>query len=159
MAERRARGGAHAALREHSHSAAPARPLERCRCAAFRKGPCRRAVIVHSDTPSTVRMRSRWISCLDRQSRRPTMRTFTSLALVAALGLGAATLGKPADAAVAVGVGVGLPGVAVGVPAPAVAPVPVVYRGYYRYPHVYPRWRYGYGYGWRRGWYRGRYWR
>ena len=68
------------------------------------------------------------------------MRTFTSLALVAALGLGAATLSKPAEA----GVGV-------------VAPVPVVYPGYYRYPHVYPGWRYGYG--WHRGWYHGRYWR
>ena len=41
------------------------------------------------------------------------MRTFTSLALIAALGLGAATLSKPADAGVVVGVGVGLPGVAV----------------------------------------------
>jgi hypothetical protein len=77
------------------------------------------------------------------------MRTFTSLALVAALGLGAATLSKPADAGVVVGVG--LPGVAVGVPAP------VVYPGYYRYPHVYPGWRYGYG--WHRGWYHGRHWR
>src|SRR5580698_10024675 len=100
-------------------------------------------------------MGSRWISCVDRQSRRPSMRSFTSLALVAALGLGAATLSKPADAGVVFGVGVGLPGVAVGVPAPVVAPMPVVYRGYY--PHVYPGWRYGYG--WRRGWYHGRYWR
>jgi hypothetical protein len=79
------------------------------------------------------------------------MRTFTSLALVAALGLGAATLSKPADAGVVVGVG--LPGVAVGVPGPAVAPLPVVYRGYYRYP-LYPGWRHGYG--WHRGWYHGR---
>jgi hypothetical protein len=66
------------------------------------------------------------------------------LALVAAVGLGAAALSKPADAGVVVGVG----------------PVPVVYRGaYYRYPHVYvyPGWRYGYG--WHRGWYHGRYWR
>ena len=82
------------------------------------------------------------------------MRTFTSLALIAALGLGAATLSKPADAGVVVGVG--LPGIAVGVPAPIVAPLPVVYPGYYRYPHG---WRYGYyghGYGWHRGWYHGR---
>lgn len=82
------------------------------------------------------------------------MRTFTSLALVAALGLGAATLSKPADAGVVVGVGV---------PAPAVAALPVAYRGYYRYPHAYPRWSAGwrgYGYGWHRGGgYRGRYWR
>jgi hypothetical protein len=83
------------------------------------------------------------------------MRTFTSLALVAALGLGAAVLSKPADAGVVVGVG--LPGVALGVPAPVVAPLPVVYSGYYRYPHVYPGWRYGYG--WHRGWYHGRHWR
>jgi hypothetical protein len=85
------------------------------------------------------------------------MRTFTSLALVAALGLGAATLSKPAEAGVVVGVG--LPGVAVGVPAPLVAPVPVVYPGYYRYPHVvYPGWGPGwrYGYGGHRGWYHGR---
>jgi hypothetical protein len=71
------------------------------------------------------------------------MRTFTSLALIAALGLGAATLSKPADAGVVVGVG--LPGIAVGVPAPVVAPLPVVYPGYY-----------GHGYGWHRGWYHGR---
>jgi hypothetical protein len=70
------------------------------------------------------------------------MRTFTSLALVAALGLGAATLSKPADAGVVV-----------------VAPVPVVYPGYHRYPHVVPGWRYGYRYGWHRGGYHGRYWR
>jgi hypothetical protein len=75
------------------------------------------------------------------------MRTFTSFALVAALGLGLATLSKPADAGVVV-----------------VAPLPVVYPGYYRYPHAYPGWRhgygYGYGYGWHRGgWYHGRYWR
>ena len=84
------------------------------------------------------------------------MRTFTSLALVAALGLGAATLSKPAEAGVVVGIG--LPGVAVGLPAPVVAPVPVVYPGYYRYPHVYPGWGPGwrYGYGGRRGWYHGR---
>ena len=80
------------------------------------------------------------------------MRTFTSLALVAALGLGAATLSKPAEAGVVVGIG--LPGVAVGLPAPLVAPVPVVYPVYYRYPHVYPGWRYGYG--GHRGWYHGR---
>jgi hypothetical protein len=90
------------------------------------------------------------------------MRTFTSLALVAALGLGAATLSKPADAGVVVGVDAGLPGVAVSVPALGVAPLPVVYRGYYRYPHGYPGWRYGYGrgygygYGWHRGGYHGR---
>ena len=77
------------------------------------------------------------------------MRIFTSLALVAALGLGAATLSKPAEAGVVVGVG--LPGVAVGVPAPVVAPVPVVYPGWG------PGWRYGYG--GHRGWYHGRYWR
>ncbi len=67
------------------------------------------------------------------------MRTFTSLALVAALGLGAATLSKPADAGVVVGVGVGLPGVAVAaLPAPVVASLPVVYPGYYRYPRCVP---------------------
>ena len=87
------------------------------------------------------------------------MRKFTSLALVAFLGLGAAALSRPAEAGVVVGVGVGLPGVAVGVPAPVVGAVPVVYPAgaYYRYPHAYPGWRYGYG--WHRGWYHGRYWR
>jgi hypothetical protein len=67
------------------------------------------------------------------------MRTFTSLALVTALGLGAVALSRPADAGVVVGVGA----------------VPVA--TYYRYPHAYPGWRYGYG--WHRGWYHGRYWR
>lgn len=86
------------------------------------------------------------------------MRAFTSLALVAALGLGAATLSKPADAAAVVHVGVGLPGLAVS--APVVAPV--MYAGaalypYYRGPRFYPGWRYGYG--WRRGGYHGRPWR
>jgi hypothetical protein len=89
-----------------------------------------------------------------------TMRKFTSLALIAALGLGAAALSKPADAAVAVGVGVGLPGVAVVAP-PVVAPAPL--GVYYRYPRFSPGWyggwRHGYGYGWHRGWYHGRYWR
>src|ERR1700691_2724435 len=90
------------------------------------------AVIVHSETPSTPPALSRWTLCTEstRATRRSTiMRTFTSLALVAALGLGAAALSKPADAGVVVGVGVGLPGVAVGVPAPAVGAVPVVYPG------------------------------
>jgi hypothetical protein len=78
------------------------------------------------------------------------MRTLTSLALVAAVGLGAAVFSKPADARVVVGVGVGLPGVAVALPTPVVYP-------YYRYSRLYPG-RY-YGYGWHRGWYHGRYWR
>jgi hypothetical protein len=88
-----------------------------------------------------------------------TMRKLTSLALVAALGLGAAALSKPADAGVVVGVG--LPGVAVVAP-PVVAPAPVVapVGFYYRYPHFYPGWYGGrYGYGWHRGWYHGHYWR
>jgi hypothetical protein len=83
------------------------------------------------------------------------MRTFTSLALVAALGLGAAAVSKPADAGVVVGVG--LPGVAVGVSAPGAVPVVYPAGAYYRYPHAYPGWRYGYG--GHRGWYHGRYWR
>jgi len=52
------------------------------------------------------------------------MRTFTSLALVAALGLGAATLSKPAEAGVVVGVG--LPGVAVGASAMGTAAISCV---------------------------------
>lgn len=86
------------------------------------------------------------------------MRSFTSLALVAALGLAAATLSKPAEAGVVVGVGVGLPGVAVGVPAPrrgaragglpGVLPVPACIPGLALRLRVAPR-----------GWYHGRYWR
>ena len=76
------------------------------------------------------------------------MRKFASLALVAALGLGAATLSTPADAGVVVGVGVGLP-----VPTVAVGYHP----GYYRYPRYYgPGYaRLGWGYGWHRGCYHG----
>jgi hypothetical protein len=67
------------------------------------------------------------------------MRNFASLALVAALGLGAAMLSKPADAAVVVGVGVGYH------PGP-----------YWRYPHyVHPGYWHGYGYGWGYGYHRG----
>jgi len=82
------------------------------------------------------------------------MRKFASIALVAALGLGAAALSKPADAGVVVGVGVGLP---VPVAAPGVVAYPPVavgyYPGFYRYPHYYhPGFaRFGWGYGWHRG--------
>jgi hypothetical protein len=89
------------------------------------------------------------------------MRKFASLALVAALGLGAATLSKPADAGVVVGVGVGLPGAAV--VAPAAVAYPPYGVGYYpgaygRYPHYYRPgyWHgYGWGYGYHRWGYRG----
>jgi hypothetical protein len=72
------------------------------------------------------------------------MRKFASLALVAALGLGAATLSKPADAGVVVGVGY--------------APYGVGYYpgAYWRYPHyVHPG--YWHGYGWGYGYHRGGY--
>lgn len=86
------------------------------------------------------------------------MRKLASLALVAALSVGAATLSKPADAGVVVGFGVGLP---VPVAAPPVVAYPSVavgyYPGFYRYPRYYgpgfARW----GYGWHRGGYRGGY--
>ena len=85
------------------------------------------------------------------------MRKLASLALVAAVGFGAATLSKPADAGVVVGVGVGLP---VPVAAPYVAYPPVAvgyYPGFYHYPRYYgpgfARW----GYGWHGGGYRGGY--
>jgi hypothetical protein len=85
-----------------------------------------------------------------------TMRKLASLALVAALGIGAATFSKPADAGVVVGVGVGLP---VPVAAPAVAAYPPVAVGYYpgfnRYPRYYGPGYARWGYGWHRGWYRG----
>jgi hypothetical protein len=84
------------------------------------------------------------------------MRKLASLALVAALGLGAATLSKPADAGVVVGVGLGLP---VPVAAPALTAYPAVGIGYrpgyyYHYPRYYgPGYaRLGWGYGWHRGW-------
>ncbi len=84
------------------------------------------------------------------------MRKLASLALVAAVGLGAVTLSKPADAGVVVGVGVGLP---VPVAAPgAVAYPPVAvgyYPGFYRYPRYYGPGFAGRGDGRHRGWYRG----
>jgi hypothetical protein len=88
-----------------------------------------------------------------------TMRKLASFALVAALGVAAVTLSKPADAGVVVGVGVGLP---VPVAAPAAVAYPPVavgyYPGYYRYGYPrywYPGPRVGWGYGWHRGWYHG----
>ena len=81
------------------------------------------------------------------------MRKLASLALVAALSVGAATLSKPADAGVAVGVSVGLP---VLVAAPAVLAYPPVAVGYYPGFYRYPRY-YGPGYGrWGYGWSHGR---
>jgi hypothetical protein len=89
------------------------------------------------------------------------MRKLASFALAAAVGLSAAALAVPADAAVVVGVGV--PGVVLAPPVAAYAP-PAVYPAYYGryYPHrfFYPGPRFGYGAGfYHHGGYRGRYWR
>ncbi len=79
------------------------------------------------------------------------MRKLASVALVAALGIGAAALSKPADAGVAFGVGIGLPGVVV---APPAVGAPVISAGYYPgyYGYYGPGWRGGYR-GWGPGWY------
>ena len=81
------------------------------------------------------------------------MRKFASLALVAALGVGAATLSKPADAGVVVGVGVAPP--VVGYAPYGVGYYPGAYWRYARFGHPgYGYWR---GYGWGHGYYRGGY--
>ena len=86
------------------------------------------------------------------------MRKLASLALVAALGLGAATLSQPADARVVVGVGVGLPGVVIAPPVVGYAPYGVGYHpgDYWRYPH-YARRGYWHGWGYGGGYHHGGY--